>query len=112
MIYLLSLLFIPALFSCVWVYYIAFMSIKTHKKELENNRYAKILLYPHFIIGYSLDVLLNITFGTLYFRELFTEWTLSARIIHHQQYSKGEKLRKANYLCHHYLKMFDRSHCI
>ena len=104
-------LFIYVLFYTTWIYYIAFMGIKTHQEALKKHRWQWRGLYPFFMFGYALDILLQMTFGTIAFRELPKEWLLSGRVNRHQDESTGWRLERANFLCGYFLKPFDKSHC-
>jgi len=107
-----SIVGIWALFYRTLVYYIAFMNIKRNKGWIEANRFDYYSMMPEFILGYAMDILLQMTFGTIYFRELPKEWTLSGRINRLQENANGENLRKANELCWRYLLPFDPTHCL
>lgn len=111
-IILLSALGIWFLFYLTWVYYIAFMTIKKNIGHVKENMFDFYSLMPHFIFGYFIDILLQMTYGILAFRELPKEWTLSGRVIRHQENSKGWRLLKANSLCNRYLRPFDPTHCL
>ena len=112
MIYLLLVpLVLWALFYRTWIYYIAFMSVKKNISWIKEHKFDYYSMMPEFILGYAMDILLQMTFGTIAFWEIPKEMTLSGRVVRHQKESKGWRLQRANYLCHRYLKPFDETHC-
>lgn len=111
MIYLYLILFAYVMFYGTWIFYVGFMHIKEHRHQVQEK--AGLLwygLWPWFIFAYAMDIVFNLTVGSVLFFELPTQWTFSERIIRHQT-SKGWRLRLANYFCHVYLKPFDEGHC-
>jgi len=106
-----SLVAIWFLFYLTWTYYIAFMSIKDNLTHIKKNKFDYYSMYPHFLFGYLIDILLNFTYGTIRFLEIPREWTLSGRIIRHQK-ADGWRKKLAYRLCNRYLKPFDPTHCL
>jgi len=100
------------LFAVTWVLYLAVMNIKRNKDKL--TKVAKCIAYPVAFIGVITDVFFNITLGSLYFIELPREWLFTSRLQRHIKRSKGKRLRKAEWFCHHLLDPFDPKgyHCV
>lgn len=112
--------FLYCLFYGTWLFYIAFMGIKTHRVMLkEKLGIVWYGLYPLFVVALLLDVLFNLIIGTLYYRELPKifmlkfwkgEWLFTARCQRHLKGS-GTKLRKAQFVCATLLDPFETGHC-
>jgi len=52
----------------VWVMYLALQNIIDHREKLTLP--AKVFAYPAFIIGYAMDILLNLILGSIFFKEM------------------------------------------
>lgn len=97
----------------LWFFYLAVMNLA---RARDNHTLTKPALYlgtPLFIIGYALDVAVNILVMTLLFLELPKEWTVTGRVKRHIYHSTGWREKVASWFCHHLLNAFDPDgkHC-
>jgi len=97
-----------SLFSVVWIYFISIMSLKKKWDDLAIE--AKVLAAPHIVIGFALDILLNLMLTPI-FLELPHELTLSSRVKRHRENSTGWRLRLSDWICETFLLVFDNFHC-
>jgi hypothetical protein len=68
----------------------SFMALM-YAKTLPLSLYWKVHVYPLALIGIVLDVLFNLIFGTLMFRERPHEWLFTDRIQRHFNTSSGRR---------------------
>jgi len=112
MIILYTFILLYVIFYSTFLFYAAFMGIKTNK-DLLKSKLGVIWygLYPWFILAMVMDVLFNWTIGTLYYREFPKEFLFTARSSRHL---KGEGVQKelAEFVCSYLLDPFDRGHCL
>lgn len=76
MIYLLILLTLP------WIVFLIFTAVmrwKAVRREGKLTKWMLVMAVPWLLIGYPLDILLNFTWGSLFFGAP-KEWTYSARL--------------------------------
>jgi len=97
-----------ALISIVWLFYVAAMSLKDKWGTLPIE--AKVLGGAWVIVGYLLDVCLNIIMSPIFLEPPF-ELTLSSRLKRHREKSSGYRLRIADYICENLLNPFEKAHC-
>ena len=74
------LLFIVLLPWPMYIIFCGIMALKRAQREGKMNNWIKVLGIPWLVIGYPLDFLLNVTWGSLIFQEIPHEWTLSTRL--------------------------------
>lgn len=77
-----ELLAIPVL----WLFYLAVMNLSGVKKSGGLNSPAKAIGYLIFVIGYLLDVIINVATVSFIFLDPPRQWTVSQRL---QQYVDG-----------------------
>ncbi len=109
----LLLIAIFPIFWLTWLFYLAFMGIKTnqviYKKSLG---FAWYTGYPFFALGLLLDVLFNFTFGTLYYREFPQEFLFTSRSARHMKSSDSVQRSRAETVCSTLLDPADQGHCL
>jgi hypothetical protein len=88
------------------------------QRAYENKTLSKVALVlgvPILIVGYLLDVFVNVVIMTILFLELPRQWTMSERLQHHIRTSPSGSWREkiAAWFCTHLLDTFDPSgkHC-
>lgn len=66
----------------LWVFYAAVMRLKMVRDAggLEGKPWIKVFGYTTLAVGLALDFFVNVVAGTIVFRELPREWTLSSRL--------------------------------
>ncbi|MDQ0082953.1 hypothetical protein J2W35_003312 [Variovorax boronicumulans] len=66
----------------LWVFYAAVMRLKMVRDAagLEGKPWIKVFGYLTLAVGLVLDFFVNVVAGTIVFRELPREWTLSTRL--------------------------------
>lgn len=75
--YILFILLSPWL---LWVFYAAIMRLKMVRDANGLTTAMKVFGYPALVIGYVIDLVVNVVAGTIVFREMPREWTLSERL--------------------------------
>ena len=99
------------IFWITFLFYLAFMEIKSNKEGYkEALGFAWYGGYPFFFVALIMDVLFNITYGTLLFRELPKELLFTARCSRHLK-GKGIQLARAHWVCTNLLDPADKGHC-
>lgn len=93
-----------------WIHYLAIMNLSRNQRKLMP--FAKFWAYNALAIGYPLDVLFNIFFGTIFFLELPKELLFTARCDRHLN-DKDWRGRNARFFCQNMLDPFDPkgTHC-
>lgn len=81
----------------LFVFYAAVMNIQRVHEMGKLNLLGKVLGYPTLLIGYALDVLVNLVVMTVVMLELPREWTVTARLKRHQA-SSGWRLAVVKFL--------------
>ena len=79
----------------LWVIYAAMMRLKQVRDANKLTSAMKVLGYPVLALGLGIDLVLNITLGSILFLEIPREYTLSRRLWRHSQESKGYRQRLA-----------------
>jgi uncharacterized membrane protein YhaH (DUF805 family) len=87
--YLLFAIYIFGLFYILWIFYLAVMNLKRVRDLGLMSKTAKVLGYPVLLVGYALDIFLNVTVMTLILFELPKETTISSRLKRHNRESTG-----------------------
>lgn len=98
-----------------WLFYLAVMHIKKVKNQLEF--VEKLFAYPMLYIGLFIDVMFNITSGTVFFFEPPREFLFTSRCQRHLEskktnfYARYQK-RVAKYFCSKFMDPYDEDgHC-
>lgn len=105
MIYILSSPYI------LWVFYLAVMNLKRSRDAGTIPKTALVLGYPLLIVGFTIDILVNISIGSL----LFLEWpnykrlSLSARMSYLVNNDHGWRAKLAKFIGENLLDPFDPS---
>ena len=73
----------------LWVFYLAVMNIKRVRDEGNLSRLAKALATPVLIVGYLLDVIVNVFVFSIILLELPKETTVTARLKRHNAESSN-----------------------
>lgn len=111
MIYFYTALLLYILFYGTWLFYVAFMHLKKHQKELKGKiGILKWGLAPFFMLALFMDVLFNFVLGTMIFIEPPRELLFTSRCSRHLK-STGWQLRNAHWICTYLLNPFDEGHC-
>jgi len=94
----------------MWSAYLAVMNMKRNIKLI--SPVAKPFAWLILARGLLLDVLFNLTIGTVSFAELPHEWLFTSRCIRHKR-GDGWRKRVALWWCRHFMDGFDPSgvHC-
>lgn len=74
----------------------------------------KWLAYPSVVIGFLLDILVNICVATFVFRQLPRQWLVTTRLKeykHDEKHAGKWRQRRADWWCTHVLHPFDEEHC-
>lgn len=97
----------------LWFFYLAVMSLARAKENGTLSRPALFLGFPIFLIGYALDIAVNLVVMSLIFLELPREWTVTGRVKRHIYHGSGWREALAAWFCHHLLNAFDPDgrHC-
>lgn len=64
----------------LWIFYMAVMNLDKCKRNKTLTKSALVLALPVLVIGFLLDVLVQMTIGTVMFLDIPREITLSARL--------------------------------
>jgi len=78
-------------FGALWAF-VAVMHARHIMTRAELSKFWKVNLAPLAVIGLLLDAAFNITFGTLFFRELPKEWLFSSRVQRHWRSDKNDRM--------------------
>lgn len=97
----------------LWFFYLAVMNLARAKENGTLTTVALYLGYPIFLVGYLLDIFVQVTVMSLLFLELPKEWTVTGRLKRHLYGSLGWREKIAAWFCHHLLNTFDPNgrHC-
>lgn len=79
-------------FYVLWLFYLAVMNLARAKRAGLLSKTASVLGLPILLIGYLLDLLLNVTVMTVVLIELPQETTVTARLKRHHLESTGWRL--------------------
>jgi hypothetical protein len=96
------------LFLLTWVFYLALMNLKKVRHSL--HPVAKAQAYVLLFIGYILDVVLNVTVGTVLYADLPRELLFTSRLQRLKR-KGGWRGDMARWMCDHLLNQFDVGHC-
>ena len=97
----------------LWILYLAVMNLKRARDAKNITRTALCFGYPVLIVGYALDILVNLTIMSIMFLELPHETTMTSRVKRHLYHSTGWRETLAAWFCFNLLNAFDPSgkHC-
>jgi hypothetical protein len=93
MITLIALVFAAS--YALWIFYLAVMNLKRVRDAGKLGTVAKVFGYPVLLVGYALDVLVNVTLMTVLFLEIPRETTVTARLKRHNRTGSGWRQRLA-----------------
>ena len=95
-----------------WAYYLAVMNLMEARDEGNLTTPAKVMGYAVLIIGYPLDIILNVFIGSILFLELPKDPMFTSRVSRWYN-SKTWRGTQARFWCHHFLDPFeeDLKHC-
>lgn len=109
------LLWAFGLMYLTWAFYLLFTALLRAKREGTISRFSLILGYPLVAVGAILDILLNVTVGTILFLELphYKRLFLTARMARLIREDYGWRGDVAAWICSRLLDSFDPSgkHC-
>lgn len=97
MIYLITLATAFGSTYALWVFYLAVMGIKRAKEAGLLNKTSMALGYPVLIVGYLLDIFVNVVVMTVLFFEMPQERTVTSRLKKHIRDSYGWRFRLASW---------------
>ena len=97
----------------LWILYLAVMNLKRARDAKTITKTALCFGYPVLIVGYVLDILVNLTLMSIFFLELPHETTMTSRVKRHLYHSTGWREKLAAWFCFNLLNSFDPSgkHC-
>lgn len=99
-----------ALVYALWVFYLALMNLKRAKDAGTLRPWARRLGAPVLLLGYLLDVAVNLLVMTLLMAEAPREWLVTDRLKRHRVGS-GWRASLARWMCRDLLDAFDPSGC-
>lgn len=97
----------------LWIFYLAVMNLSRAKQAGTLTKTALVLGLPIFLIGYGIDILVNIFVMTPLFIELPKEWTVTGRLKRHINGESKWREVIAAWFCSNLLNAFDPGgkHC-
>ncbi len=97
----------------LWALYVLVMGVYRAKLSGRLGPAATILAAPWVLLGFALDVLVNLTAASLLFAEPPREWKVTQRLQRHQLAGDGWRADLARWICDHLLDVFDPTgnHC-
>lgn len=98
-----------ALVYALWIFYLAVMNIKRAKDLDKLRKPALVMGYPVLLVGYSLDMLANLTVFTVLLLELPRELTVTARLKRHAYGPQTWRRTFSLWFAHNLLDVFDPS---
>ena len=91
------LLIIPLIIYALWIFFLATMNLKRVADLNQLTPLTKILGTPILLIGYTLDVIVNVFVMTFIFLELPKEYTVSSRLARHNTNDGSIRARIAKF---------------
>lgn len=105
----------PLALYALWVFYLAVMHLKRARDHGMLSRPALYLGYPVLLVGYALDVFVQLVPATVIFLDLPRELTLTGRLKRYLNTEPSGSWREsaAVWMCAHLLDQFDPDgrHC-
>lgn len=98
----------------LWDRYVLIMALYRAHLNKRLHGINKALAYPNVVIGFLLDVLVNMTWATLVFREFPREWLVTSRLQRHINDERHSwRKERARYWCEQVLDPLDPTdkHC-
>lgn len=97
----------------LWVFYLAVMHLKRARDNGTLSRPALYLGYPVLLVGYLLDVFVQVVVASILFLDIPREWTLTGRLKRYIAGPEGWRETVAVWMCLHLLDQFDPDgrHC-
>lgn len=99
----------------LWVFYLAVMHLKRARDNGTLSRAALYLGYPVLLIGYALDVFVQVVVASVVFIDIPRDWTLTGRLKRYINTEPAGSWREqvAIWFCAHLLNAFDPDgrHC-
>jgi hypothetical protein len=97
----------------LWLFYLAVMHLARAREAGTLSRTALYLGYPLFLIGYTLDVFVQIVVASVIFLDPPRDWTLTGRLKRYINGPEGWRETVAIWMCQHLLNAFDPDgrHC-
>ena len=97
----------------LWIFFLAVMNLKRARDNKTLTLPALVLGYPILLIGYTIDVLVNLFLMTVLFVEIPSEWTVTGRLKKHIYRSLGWRQKVAQWFATNLLDAFDPDgkHC-
>jgi hypothetical protein len=102
------------LFYFTWSFYLALCPLKRARDDGKLTKAARIFAYPLLAVFMVLDVVFNLTLGSVFFLELPHELLFTARLQRHlKDDQRSWRYKVADWLCRNMLDPFDPSgsHC-
>lgn len=93
----------------LWVFYLAVMNLKRVKDAGKLGKAALALGTPVLLVGFVLDLLVNVLVFTVILLEIPQETTVTARLKRHKLESTGWRLKVTNWFASELLDHFDPS---
>jgi len=108
-----TILYTLASLYALWLLYLLVMGLYRAKLQGRLSKVALVLGAPVYLIGYLLDVFVQITIATVLFWELPKEGLLTGRLTRHIKRGKGWRRDLSKWICFHLLDPFDPhgTHC-
>jgi hypothetical protein len=97
----------------LWLFYLAIMHLARAREASTLSRPALYLGYPLFLIGYLLDVFVQVAIASVVFLDPPRDWTLTGRLKRYIAGPEGWREKVAIWMCSHLLNAFDPDgrHC-
>lgn len=99
----------------LWLFYLAVMHLARAREAGTLSRTALYLGYPLFLIGYLLDVFVQVVIASVVFLDIPRDWTLTGRLKRYINTEPAGSWREkvAVWFCAHLLNAFDPDgkHC-
>lgn len=97
----------------LWLFYLAVMHLARAREAGTLSRPALYLGYPLFLIGYLLDVFVQLVPASVLFLDVPREFTLTGRLKRYIAGPEGWRETVAVWMCSHLLNTFDPDgkHC-
>ncbi|HRC95271.1 MAG TPA: hypothetical protein PK317_00580 [Coprothermobacter proteolyticus] len=97
----------------LWVFYLAVMNLKRGKEAGTLTTPGLFLGYPVLLVGYAIDIFVQVVVGTVFFLDLPRETTLTGRLKRYINGPSGWREKVAAWMCQHLLNQFDPDgkHC-
>jgi hypothetical protein len=97
----------------LWIFYVAVMGLKRAQNAGTLSRPTLYLGYPVLLIGYALDVFVQIVVASVIFLDPPRDWTLTGRLKRYIAGPEGWRETLAIWVCSHLLNAFDPDgrHC-